>query len=162
MRPIVFLVLLLLNNTLFAQTGPKEGKWEYTSETNVPGMQMPKMPDNAKLPPGMQMPKMGPNGMIHTFTQCVAKEDWIPRDHKGAEQCKLTRQERSGDTMKWETVCTTPQGKMTGQGVATYKDTSMNATMKMSAEGRGGFAVTQKISGRYLGPCSPADKAKQK
>ena len=161
MRGLMFCILLVSSTPLLA--GPKEGKWEYTSEMNVPGMQQtPKLPDNVKLPPGVQMPKMGPNGMIHTFTQCVAKEDWVPREQKGAEQCKLTQQERSGDTVKWETVCATPQGRMTGQGVATYKGTTMNATMKMTAAGRDGFAMTQKISGRYLGPCHSADSAKRK
>lgn len=154
MRYFVFIVLLALSAPLFAQAGPKEGKWEYTTEMDVPGMpQMPKLPDNVKLPAGVQMPKMGPNGMLSTFTQCVSKGDWIPREQKGAEQCKVTRQEQSGNTMKWETVCTTPQGQVTGQGVATYQDTSMQATMKMSATGREGFAMTTRIKGRYLGAC---------
>lgn len=160
MRGFTLCILLVACPPVLAD--PKEGKWEYTSEMNVPGMpQVPKLPDNIKLPPGVQMPKMGPNGMLHTFTQCVAKEDWIPREQQGAKQCKLTRQERSGDTLKWESICSTPRGQVTGQGVATYKDTTMNATIKMTAADMDGLTITQKISGRYLGPCNAADSTKR-
>lgn len=134
----------------------KGGEWEYTVEMQMPGMpqvkEMPKMPEGMKLPPGLQF---GPKGMVHTFKNCISDDDPVPKnDQQGPHKCEITKQERSGSTIKWASHCTTPDGEMDAEGSATYTGDSMTSEMHAKGTQRGKpVEMTQKMTGRRLGAC---------
>lgn len=132
----------------------KEGKWEFTTEMQMAGMpQMPELPAGMKLPEGMAMSSKG-NTMRTTLTKCVTKQDMVPADEQD-KNCKVTRMERRGNTVNWSVVCTQKDGKMTGDGTATYSGNTMRSKMVMTTQG-GGYSGKQEVNttGRYLGPCT--------
>jgi len=132
----------------------KEGQWEFTSTMKIPGMTMPQMPQGMQMPPGMKMPAMGPNGMTHTFQTCVTNDKPVPKNDSAHEDCKVTRMDRSGDTVTWSATCTTPQGTMQGDGSATYSGDTMQSSMTMNGTTEHGpMTVQQTTTGRYLGAC---------
>ena len=75
----------------------KPGKWEITTQMDMPGMQMP----------------------ARTFTKCVTKEDAenaenaIPRGRQDSS-CKLSDVKVEGHTISWKMNCAERQ--MTGEG----------------------------------------------
>lgn len=139
---------------LFAADTIKEGRWQYTMQMDMPGMPKVEMPANVQLPPGMKMPQMGPKGMTMNYERCVTKDDLVPRDDKGREHCTVTKQTRRGNTVEWAASCDTPDGKMQGEGTATYTGEAMKSTMHMTGTSHGRpIDMTQNVTGRYLGPC---------
>ena len=135
--------------------GIREGRWEFTSEIQMEGMpKMPALPPGVKLPPGMSVSPRG-NSMHSKMVKCITKDDLVPASgQKTDNKCKMTRMERSGNTVKWSTVCTDKGMKMTGNGVATYTGESMGSTMTMTTQSQG-QSTTQivKTKGKYLGAC---------
>lgn len=149
---------LLLTVTFGAQAeGIREGRWTYTMTMEMPNMPaMPKV-DASKLPPGMALPQMGAGGMTMNFEQCVTRADLVPRNEQSGEHCKITRMDRRGNTVEWTSVCDSPHGKMNATGTATYSGGTMTSTTHVTGKDRSGAPIemTQKIDGRYLGPCTP-------
>jgi len=147
--------MLLLASTAFADQ-IREGRWAYTMTMNMPDMpelkNMPKI-DPSQLPPGLKLPQFTAEGMQMSFEQCVTKEDLVPRNQ---DDCKVTKMDRQGNTVKWAAVCNTPRGKMNSSGVATYTGDTMTSTAEISGTDERGKPInmTQKISGRYLGACT--------
>lgn len=134
--------------------GVHEGRWQYTMTMDMPGMPaMPKV-DPSKLPPGMKLPQMDGHGMTMSFEHCVKDSDLVPRQER--DECKTTKMDRKGNTVTWAAVCDSPQGKMNAEGSATYDGDTMTSTTHMTGTDRRGrpIDVTQKIKGRYLGPCT--------
>ncbi|MFZ5776395.1 MAG: DUF3617 domain-containing protein [Thermodesulfobacteriota bacterium] len=133
----------------------KEGKWEFTTEVQMPGMaKMPELPAGVKLPPGMSMSSKG-NTMRTTQVKCITKEDMVPADQgKGKNTCKTTKMERRGNTVNWSVVCEEEGTRMLGDGVATYTGDTMQSTMTMTTT-RAGQTTKQDVKsmGRYLGAC---------
>ena len=134
-----------------AADGIKPGRWEFTSQTQMPAM--PQLPPGTQLPPGVQLRPGG--GMNVTHTSCVEPDKAVPTDPRG--DCKVERMQRNGATINWSTTCTTAQGPVRSEGVARYAGDTMEATMTTRVPGAGGAAMdtTQRITGRYLGPCAP-------
>ena len=139
---------------------PREGKWDYSSTMKMDGgpqmpKDMPALPPGVKLPPGMQMPQFGPKGMTMNFSRCVTKDDLVPKNDSGREKCTVTKMDRKGNTVTWAATCDTPQGKAEGEGTATYTETTMTSTMTTHINDKemGKIAMTQDITGRYVGAC---------
>ncbi|HIJ90217.1 MAG: DUF3617 domain-containing protein [Desulfobulbaceae bacterium] len=133
----------------------REGKWEFTSEMQMEGVpQMPALPPGVKLPPGLSVSTRG-NTMHSTVVKCISKDDLLPAsDQKTDNKCKTTKIERRGNTVKWRTVCTEGEMKMTGDGVATYTGVVMDSTMTMTTQGQGhSTKQVVKTKGKYLGVC---------
>lgn len=135
----------------------KEGRWQYTMQMDVPGMPKVEMPANVQLPPGMKLPQMGPKGMTVNYEHCITKDDLVPRNDKGQENCTITKKSQRGNTVDWAASCDTPHGKMKGEGTATYTaDTMTSKTHLTGTDNRGQpIDITQNVSGRYLGACTP-------
>lgn len=110
-----------------------EGKWEITSK-----MEMANMP--------FDMPPM-------THTMCMTKEDLIPQQDMQSEEnnCKISSQNISNDTVSWSAVCDSAQGKTTSSGTITYKGNSFEGEINMQVPGTG--AMNQTMSGRRIGDC---------
>ena len=86
-----------------------------------------------------------------TFTTCLDPARSVPTDPRLA--CTVQRVNRSGAGVSWAMTCTVPQGVFSSQAVAEYRGGTMDGTMTTSVPMIGG-QMTQRISGRYLGPCN--------
>ncbi|HEY6614839.1 MAG TPA: DUF3617 family protein [Vicinamibacterales bacterium] len=136
----VVLALLALGTAgLIAQGGMRPGRWETTMQMEMAGspVQMPPMkqtrcvtPAEAKDPASLQSGPPGGRG--------------------GKNDCKVSDQKMSGNTMSWKITCTSPDA-MTGTGEMTFADDSYTGTMKMNmAQG----AMSMKMEGKRLGDCT--------
>jgi uncharacterized protein DUF3617 len=132
----------------------RAGKWEFAAQVQVPNL--PQLPPGVTLPPGINI---GPGGINVTRTSCVSQGTAVPPDlHPPAEQhgqCKLEKLDRNGGSVRWLTTCTSPQGTVRSEGVAHYSGDRMEATLTTRTMAPGGHTQdsSQRITGRYLGPC---------
>jgi hypothetical protein len=107
----------------------EEGQWEITSSVKMQGMTIPPM----------------------TFSQCITKEDAIPRNEaSGQDACKVTDQSIVGDTVSWTMVCSGQGGEMKGKGKITYHGDRFEG--QMSTESMGMVMLTE-MKGKRIGPC---------
>ena len=136
----VALALLALGTAgLIAQGGMRPGRWETTMQMEMAGspVQMPPMkqtrcvtPAEAKDPSTLQ--------------------SGLPGGRGGKNDCKVSDQKMSGNTMSWKITCASPDA-MTGTGEMTFADDSYTGTMKMNmAQG----AMSMKMEGKRLGDCT--------
>ena len=118
-----------------AQGTIQAGLWQFTSEGGLP----------ASAPPGSQ------SQISSGFTNCIDPARSVPVDPKLS--CQVNSMNNRGGAVTWSTTCTTPQGTFQSQGTAQYSADRMTGTLSTYVPMIGG-QVTQRISGRYLGPCS--------
>ncbi len=128
----------------------KPGRWEFTSQMQMPGGAQ--LPAGTSLPPGLQGRPGG--GMSATHTSCIDPDKAVPTDPR--PECRVDRMQRNGATIAWSSSCTTAQGTVRSDGVARYAGNSMDATLTTHVPGQGGamMDMRQRITGRYLGPCT--------
>ncbi len=131
----LFAVIACLAISLPAYAGPdmQEGRWEVTSR-----MEMPGMPVN--IPP-----------MSHT--QCLTKEDMVPTSSGQNQDCKVTDQKISGNTVSWKMECSGQGGTTKGSGKVTYNKNSFAGKITTTLPSQGNMQMISHISGRRLGPC---------
>jgi len=111
----------------------REGRWEMTTQMNMPGM--PRMPPMK-------------------FTRCVTKKDLVPQQQN---DCKVVDQKRSGGRISWTVQCTNDRMTMTGTGEGTYKGNTFDGTVTMKGNaGPGGpvMEVKMTLQGKRLGDCT--------
>ncbi|GAB4234432.1 MAG: hypothetical protein Kow00109_07420 [Acidobacteriota bacterium] len=121
-------------------TGFKPGQWEIKIKMKIEGAPF-------------AMPEQ-------TVKQCLTEEDWAPKPtppgETGEAQCKIVRQEVSGNRASYEMECTSKDGTMKMTGETSYSGDTFEGAMQM--EGHGGDLEGMKMSfqmkGKYLGPCS--------
>lgn len=127
------LVLIVLSfGIVSAESNLKPGKWEITTETEMPGMPM-------------QVPPV-------THTQCMTLDDMVPQNSQSGQECQISNINVSGDTVTWTIVCTNQGGTMEGKGEICYKGDQMHGTMEMVMKGQG-MRMTSRIKGRRIGNC---------
>jgi hypothetical protein len=119
----------------------KAGKWEFTTQMQLPGA--------AQSPPGAPAPAGGNAPM--TRTSCIDAANPIPAE----AQCKLDRVDRRGGVVTWAMTCNTPRGPILSAGSGRYAGDTMEATLTARVPGPAGQPVDSpgRITGRYLGPC---------
>ena len=86
-----------------------------------------------------------------SFTSCMDPTRSVPTDPRMA--CSVRGVNRSGARVSWAMTCTVPQGVFSSQAVAEYRGGTMDGTMTTFVPMIGG-QMTQRISGRFLGPCN--------
>ena len=86
-----------------------------------------------------------------SFTSCIDPARSVPTDPRFG--CNVRGVNRSGTRVSWAMTCTVPQGVFSSQAVAEYRGATMDGTMTTYVPMIGG-QMTQRISGRYLGPCN--------
>lgn len=131
MLSMVVGAVMLLPAGLFAAEPIREGYWEITSQTEMPGMPM-------KLP-------------STTIKHCYTKED--VKDQKTVinrdKNCTLTDYKVSGNKVTWAMKCTGEQaGIFTGETV--FSADAYNSIMKMKTQGHN---MTVKVKGKRIGEC---------
>ena len=119
----------------------KAGKWQFTTEMQVPGA--------AQSPPGVQ-PAAGSNAPM-VRTACIDAANPIPAE----AQCKLDRVDRHGSVVTWAMTCNSPRGPILSAGSGRYTGDAMEATLTARVPSPAGQPLDTpgRISGRYLGPC---------
>jgi hypothetical protein len=122
----------------FAGADLHEGLWEITTKMEMKGMPM-KMP-------------------ARKHTQCLTKENMlkamVPRDQAQEEECKITDQKISGNTVKWVMKCSGREA-MEVTGKTTYHGDTFegNITMISNDPEEGKMEMINHISGRRIGEC---------
>jgi len=134
MKRIVCAVLgavLLVSTGAFAADSIREGYWEVTSQTEMPGMPM-------KIP-------------ASTIKHCYTKED--VKDQKKViareKNCTLTDYRVAGNKVIWAMKCT-GQNAGTFNGETIFSQDSYASTMKMKSQGHN---MTVKVKGKRIGEC---------
>ena len=119
----------------------KAGKWQFTTEMQLPGAAQPL--------PGVQASAGGNAPM--TRTACIDAANPIPAE----PQCKLDRVDRRGGGITWAMTCNTPRGPIVSAGSGRYAGDTMEAALTARVPGPNGQSVDTpgRITGRYLGPC---------
>ncbi len=132
---IAFLILFITISISFADSSPnmKEGKWEITTKTEMPGMPM-------------QMPAV-------TQVQCLTKEDLVPQNsQQGGGDCKITDIKVAGNTVSWTMHCSGQGGETKGSGEITYSGDSFKGTMKMIMT-QANMKMVSVMNGTRIGDC---------
>ena len=119
----------------------KAGKWEFTTQMQLPGA--------AQSPPGVPASAGGNAPM--TRTSCIDAANPIPAEG----QCKLDRVDRHGGVVTWGMTCNSPRGPILSAGSGRYAGDTMEATLTARVPGPNGQPVDTPghITGRYLAPC---------
>lgn len=124
-------VMLLLPTGLFAADSIRDGYWEVTSQTEMPGMPM-------KIP-------------ASTIKHCYSKED--VKDQKKViardKNCTMTDYKVAGNKVTWAMKCT---GQSAGifNGETIFSADAYTSTMKMKTQGQN---MTVKVKGKRIGEC---------
>lgn len=115
-----------------ASSGPdlNEGMWEITVNFEIPGMPM-------KMPPS-------------TYTQCIKKNQAVPRDEQPGQECVSKDVTTKGNTVTWTVVCNNQGGQMTGKGQVTYHKDKMDGRMTMEGQG---MNMISHFKGHRIGAC---------
>jgi len=129
---IIFSLILFACSAKSSGPNLKEGKWEITVETEYKGKDMFQIP-------------------VRTYTQCITKENVIPQKIDPEKNCKITKHKIEGNKVSWVVECKTSQGSVISNGVATYKETTLNGIIKMQHLGT---EIIQKLKGKWIGECN--------
>lgn len=122
----------------------KGGSWEFISQ--LQGAPMPHPQPGTQSPPG--------GGIAATQTLCIEPDKAVPTDPR--QGCRIDRTQRNGGTVSWSGSCTTQQGTVRSDGVAHYSGETMDGTLttRIPQPNGGTMDTSQRITGRYLGPCA--------
>jgi hypothetical protein len=126
------IILLTAISITFAgsELNMKEGLWEITTKTKIPGMEMPPM----------------------KHTQCITKNDLVPQSSQPGQECKITETKVIGNTVTWTMQCKTQGEEMKGTGKITYSGDSFEGTIIISMP-QANMKITTHISGKRIGDC---------
>lgn len=133
MRILLSVVAVMLSVVpSFGAEPIREGLWEVSTTTVIPGMP-------TKLPPSV-------------IKHCYTKED-VKDQAKvvagGNKDCKMTSYKVSGNKVTWSMVCT-GQSAGTFSGETIFSPDSYVSTMKMKSQGQN---ISMKMNARRLGDC---------
>lgn len=120
-----------------AQGSRRDGRWEVTTEMDMPGMPM-------------KVPAM-------KTIQCVTKEQAddpnqsVPKGQQGKNSdCKVSDYKVAGNKVTWTTTCT-GKNAMTSTGELTYAADTYEGWTKIKT---GDTEMTMKYTGKRLGDCT--------
>jgi hypothetical protein len=128
----LLMVLVLLVCFACAPAGPnmKEGQWEITTTMEMTGMPM-------------QFP-------AQTHTQCLTGTDLVPQKIEEGQNCKMIKQDVTGDTVTWVMECETSDGTALFNGHVTYQGETFEGVITMK---QGDTEITMTQSGKWIGQC---------
>ena len=138
-------IAIALSLSVFASTAwagaanMKEGLWEITSRTEVPGM-----------PAGMKMPGMT---LQHCFTSDEISRNQAIKPDKQSD-CKMTNMQQSGNAMSWTMECSGKHAsRIEGKGVFNGDNYSVTNTIRFLNGRMKGQAMATNVSAKRLGGC---------
>lgn len=123
-----------------AEVNMSEGKWETTMEMTMEGMPF-------KMPPTKS-------------TQCITRENAVPKASEKESNCKIIDQKITGNTVSWKVKCVEKDMTTEGEGEITYSGASYSGAMLTRMTDKSGKiqSVKMKLAGKRVGECSEADK----
>jgi len=132
----VFAIFLSLIWVACASAEIKEGLWEMTTQVEMKGVPA-------------QMP-------ASTVRQCITKSDPVPKPASKGYECKTKNYKMSGDTVTYTIECSGKDSVVLTSGKTTYKGNIFNgtSTTNIKTKGQPKIQMTNKISGKYIGPCT--------
>jgi hypothetical protein len=110
------------------------GKYEITSKVEMAGM------------PGSMPPQ--------TSTQCLTKDDPVPKGSADSQGCRISDMNTKGNKVTYTMECNQQGMKTMSNGEIIYKGKSFEgiSVMKMGPSA-GGMTITTKTSGKWVGKC---------
>jgi hypothetical protein len=132
LRLALIAVMLLCAAPVAAGPDMKEGLWEITTTAEMSGIAM-------KMPP-------------QKHTQCLTKNDVIPKDPQTPSHCVIKQQKITGNIVNWAMECTGDGVTTTTTGSITYSGESFAGRMDVSMSGTD-MKIVSTMSGRRLGSC---------
>ncbi|MBW9266886.1 MAG: DUF3617 domain-containing protein [Candidatus Thiodiazotropha sp. (ex. Lucinisca nassula)] len=123
-----FLLLSKLSDASEVNMNP--GKWQWTAVLNMPGMPI-------QLPPT-------------SYTTCITRADFVPKESKLGQACENIDLTTEGDKVSWNISCTKAAGVTRSHGSITYHGDSAEGVINIDVEG---VQVSSKTTGKRLGPC---------
>ena len=113
-----------------AGSGPNlhEGLWEVTSKMEMMGMNMPAIKHN----------------------QCITRENAVPESTQQDQVCRIVDTSTNGDTVSWNMVCESPEGKSEMTGEIIYYGDTFKGILRIDMQG---VDMIQHMSGRRIGEC---------
>lgn len=134
----IMLTLLFVSTQNAAASDLKinKGLWNITTTMEIPGLPI-------AMPPT-------------TMQECINDTANMLEQFKNPQQndqddCSIKNQHISGNTVTYDVVCNTPQGKSVNHASFTYTGDNMHGTMKVNTHGQ---TMTIKYSGHRVGPCN--------
>lgn len=135
------LICMKASQAFPGQVNMHEGKWQLTMETKMEGLpfQVPVVP--------------------YTTTQCITKDDLVPRNTAGPkdQKCEIIDRKIAGSKVTWKVKCVNPQAVSEGEGEITYSGDSYAGRMRTKITDNGTKQVmtsTTVMKGRRIGDCS--------
>jgi hypothetical protein len=112
------------------------GLWEITTKVEMKGM------------PGQIRPS--------TVRQCLTKNDPVPKAKDKSVECKMKDQKISGDTVTYAMECKVKDSVVLTSGTMTHKGNTFTgaSTTNIKSKGQPEMQMNNKISGKYIGPCT--------
>ncbi len=99
--------------------------------------------------PGMPM-AMPPQ----TLTECLSKQDPIPKTDASGQDCKIKDMEQTKDTVTWKMECKQDGRNMVSNGKMVYKGDTFEGTIIIDTGAQGGnMVMTTTITGKRIGDC---------
>jgi len=129
------LIIIAAITMSFAGVNLNEGKWEITSKIEMPGLPV-------QMPPS-------------TYTQCITKEDMVPKSKQSGQNCEHLDVKVKGNTVTWVMKCTDANGTTTGNGTMTYNGDTFSGVinMKINNPGQPEMTMINKMVGKRIGSC---------
>ena len=130
--------IFLGGTSAFAGVNLHEGLWEITTKMEIEGMPM-KMPARKR-------------------TQCLTNKNMlktmVPKEQAQEEECKITDQKISGNTVTWTMKCS-GKDAMEITGKTTYHGDTFEGTIIMISNDpdEGKMKMINHISGKRVGEC---------
>ena len=123
-------VVMLAGTSCMAGSGPnlQEGLWEITSKMEMMGVNMPAVKHN----------------------QCIIKGNAIPESTQPDSECRMVKTTVNGDTVNWQMVCESPEGRSKLSGEITYHGDTFKGILRIDMHG---MEMIQHMSGRRIGNC---------
>lgn len=115
-------------------------------------------PGEYQITSSMQMPGMAPGTIPpQTVSQCMTRQDPIPKDEAASGNCRIKNMKQSGNTVSWEMECNQQGATMTSEGQVTYAGTSFEGQISMNMGPQAGnMSVITSIAGKRIGDCGQA------
>ncbi len=135
-KKLILTIIISAALTSGALAGSKpnltEGMWEITTRVEMPGMPV-------DVPPT-------------THTQCMTKEDFVPRGGQQSNECRIFDTGYSSDTVSWKIECKSGGAVTRGSGSITYSGDHFDGTMTVTVP-EGNMQIKNYLKGRRIGPC---------
>jgi hypothetical protein len=135
-------MVLLAAGTAASAAAPdfKEGDWGTNYRMEVIGMPIPMPPISVKK------------------SACLTKSNYIPDNSQPGQDCQVSDQKVSGNTVSWTMRCKAKEGTIEGKGKITYKgehyDGVMDTKLSSPDNSRPPIQYRYTMEGERLGACA--------